>query len=127
MKKKIPSIPTPGLLVESIDCEGFYYSGLRYEGLLNLQNLDYLKWLSLKGNSLIDDWGLDRLSGMMSNKSLEYLDLRGCPVTHRGVQVLYRMPTLRMLILDGKTNDEDLDYTCAMLQELMPDLLIKFD
>lgn len=109
-----------GLFVEEIDCEG---ATIYYEGLENMRRLKSLRFLSVKGMKSFDDWCLDRISGS-ELESLVELDLSGTSVTEKGLQALYRIPSLKKLILDDRNKSTDWKLVVAMLQEIMPDLEI---
>lgn len=96
---------------------------LYYEGLENLRRLKNLKFLSFHNVITFDDWCLDRVSGSEFN-SLEILDLSGTNITERGLGSLYRIPSLKLLILDDPKKDKSYELTCAMLEEIIPNLKI---
>jgi hypothetical protein len=106
-------------LIEAIDCENME---LYYEGLENIRRLKKLKSISFKNVKLFDDWCLDRVSGSEFD-SLEELNISGTIVTPNGLQALYRVPTLRKLILDiPETDNSTWHLTIAMLQDINPNL-----
>lgn len=107
-------------LVEAIRCDGME---LYYEGLENVRRLQHLKFLSVHGVGQFDDWCLDRVSGSELT-ALEVLDVSGTAVTERGLAALYRVPTLRMLIVDDAQQSRSYELTCALLEELMPELKV---
>lgn len=117
----LPDRYVHGMFVEAIDCEGVE---LYYEGLENLRRLKSLRYLSFKNVKSFDDWCLDRVSGS-EFESLEELNLSGTVVTQRGLQSLYRIPSLKKLILDDPYRDSEWSLTIAMLQEIIPDLQIE--
>lgn len=96
---------------------------LFYEGLENVRRLDHLKFLSFRNVKTFDDWCLDRVSGSEFT-ALEILDISGTQVTERGLCALYRMPSLRMLIVDDPQLNKTYELTCAMLEELVPEIKI---
>lgn len=116
----LPDRYVHGLFLEAIDCEGVK---LYYEGLENIHRLRNLRWCSFKNMTTFDDWCLDRMSGSEMD-SLEVLDLSGTNVSSRGLQALYRIPTLKKLILTDPYRDMEWKLTVAMLQEIMTDLEI---
>lgn len=116
----LPKTYQPDVFVEAIDCEGVE---IYYEGLENLRRLKYLRFLSYKDVESFDDWCLDRLSGS-EYESLEILNLSGTKISHRGLQALYRVPTLKKLILSDPYRDVQWKLTLAMLQDILPDLEI---
>lgn len=107
-------------LVEAIKCDNME---LYYEGLENLRRLKNLKFLSFHNVTTFDDWCLDRVSGSEFN-SLEILDLSKTNITERGLGALYRIPSLKLLILDDPKKDKSYELTCAMLEEIIPSLKI---
>lgn len=96
---------------------------LYYEGLENVRRLHHLKFLSFHNVKLFDDWCLDRISGSELT-ALEVLDLSGTKVTERGLGALYRIPTLKVLIVDDAQQSKAYELTCALLEELMPEIKI---
>ncbi|CAG9855724.1 unnamed protein product [Phyllotreta striolata] len=111
-------------ILEAIDCTNMK---LMYEGLVNLADLQDVKWLSLNGCENIDDWCLDRISNLFSH-SLIYLDLRNCTnITSRGLATLYRLDHLKTLYLDDFYKSTIFELTCLLLQEAKPDLEITSD
>lgn len=108
--------------IEAIDCED---TDLYYEGLQNLRNIRFLKWLSFNDCPNFDDWCLDTICGQ-HYKSLVYLDLRNCPnLTHRGLVALWKMEKLKILYLDDLVRSTEYEMTILMLQEHLPLLDIK--
>lgn len=109
--------------VEAIDFEGM---DLFYEGLENTRLLTSLKHISVRNVTRFDDWCLDRVSGSELT-SLDTLNLTGTQVTARGLGALYRIPSLRTLILDERLQvDKEVELTTFMLQDIIPDLKIVF-
>lgn len=117
---RIPDRYVPDLFLEAIDCEGVE---IFYEGLENLRRLKKLRFLSFKDVKYFDDWSLDRVSGS-EFEALEVLNLSGTDVTYRGFGALYRIPSLKKLIVDDPFRDTSWALTLAMLQEIIPDLEI---
>lgn len=117
----LPNKYDPSYELEAIDCENML---LHYEGLENIRRLKKLRYLSFKNIKFFDDWCLDRISGSEFVK-LEVLDVSGTAVTANGLQALYRIPSLKKLILDFPGNeDHQFNLTIAMLQDIMPNLEI---
>lgn len=116
----LPNKFVSGMFVEAIDCEGI---NLYYEGLENVRRLKKLRFLSFKRITSFDDWCLDRVSGS-EFESLEMLDLSGTQISERGLQALYRVPTLKKLILDNPNRNTNWSLTLAMLQDILPELKI---
>ena len=56
----IPDVYVKGWYVEAIDMAG---SNILYEGLQNLRNLHYLKYLDISHCPLVDEWCMDRITG----------------------------------------------------------------
>ena len=74
---------------------------------------------------MIDAWCLDRLTGEYED-SLEYLDLSGCKsLNWNGLECLWRLRKLKVLVLQDMEHIKDLDLLCLMLLEILPDLQIK--
>lgn len=121
---KLPDHYVEGNFVEAIDCTNFLYGGIRYEGVENLKNLNFLKWLCLKNNKFVDVWCLDRIAGQNGN-SLEYLDISGCNLCVRCIFALIRMPALKFLVISDPGVDVTLQAGISMLEQEKPDLLIK--
>lgn len=118
----LPNKYVHGLFVEHIDCEKMK-PRIYYEGLENIRRLEKLKTISFKGNKYYGDWCLDRTSGS-EYENLERLDLSGTKVTHRGLQGLYRIPSLKELVIDNPFRNTEWLLVIAMLQEIMPELKI---
>lgn len=110
----LPKNFVPNMYIESIRCDNME---LYYEGLENVRRLKHLKYLSFKNVATFDDWCLDRVSGSEFSQ-LETLDLSGTNITERGLQSLYRIPTLRTLILDEPARDKGMELVLSMLQEV---------
>ncbi|XP_038207437.1 distal membrane-arm assembly complex protein 2 [Zerene cesonia] len=121
---KLPSRFIDGYFVEAVDCTNFHRNGIRYEGIQNLTGLNFLKWLSLKGNKHVDVWCLDRLAGQNGN-SLEYLDITGCNICVGSILALARMRALKFLVLTDPGDDTELQAALSCLEEENPDILIK--
>lgn len=114
----LPSTFDSRYIVEAVDVNGF---DLHYEGLSNLCGLVKLKWLSLKNCKNIDDWGLDKISAEFPE--LEYLDISGCEkITERGLESLYRMLSLKTLIVTNYSKSVAFELTCMMLEDCIPGL-----
>lgn len=96
---------------------------LHYEGLENIRRLHNLKFLSFRNVKPFDDWCLDRVSGSEFS-SLEVLDLSGTNITERGLNALYRIPTLKLLIIDDLKRNTGMELVCAMIEESYPDIKI---
>ncbi|GLV32261.1 Nucleobindin 1 [Carabus blaptoides fortunei] len=67
----LPNVYVSNKFIHSIDCSNM---ALHYEGLSNLKGLKKLQWLSLNNCPYMDDWCMDRISGMFEN-NLQYLDV----------------------------------------------------
>ena len=120
---KLPTKYVHGMFVEAIDCEDVE---IYYEGLENLRRLKSLRFLSFKNVKSFDDWCLDRVSGS-EFENLEVLNLAGTQITELGLQALYRVPSLRKLILSEPYRNVEWKLTLAMLQDIIPDLEIVED
>lgn len=121
---KLPDSYEDGWLVEAVDCTNFLHTGVRYEGLQNLSNLHFLKWLCLKNSRHVDVWCLDRIAGQNGN-TLEYLDISGCKLCVGGVFALMRMSALKFLVVTDPGHDITLQAALSMLEAEKPGLLIK--
>lgn len=110
--------------VEAMDFEGM---DLFYEGLENIRMLHSLKQLSFRNVPRFDDWCLDRVSGS-DLPALQILNVSGTKVTARGLGALYRLPSLRTLILDKSfQDDKEVALTVFMLQDLVPELSVVYE
>uniref|UniRef100_A0A182S685 Vacuolar protein sorting-associated protein 26C n=1 Tax=Anopheles maculatus TaxID=74869 RepID=A0A182S685_9DIPT len=114
----LPRHHVPGMVLEEVRCDGMT---LFYEGMENIQKLLRLKHLSFENVALFNDWYLDRISGN-TLPSLEKLNLRGTAITHRGLNCLYRLPSLKLLLVDDPEKDILWKLTVAMLEEWNPNL-----
>uniref|UniRef100_A0A182PHB0 Vacuolar protein sorting-associated protein 26C n=1 Tax=Anopheles epiroticus TaxID=199890 RepID=A0A182PHB0_9DIPT len=114
----LPRHHIPGLVLEEVRCDGMT---LFYEGMENIQKLLRLKHLSFEKVVQFDDWHLDRISGNVL-PSLEKLNLRGTAISHRGLNCLYRLPSLKLLLVDDPEKDIHWKLTVAMLEEWNPNL-----
>lgn len=117
---KLPNKFDEKYKVEAIKCDNML---LYYEGLENIRRLKSLKFLSFNNVEQFDDWYLDRVSGLELD-ALEVLDLSGTQITENGLQALYRVRSLKLLIFDGTTRSKAMELVCAMLEELFPLLKI---
>lgn len=117
----IPAVYVPGWVIEAIDCSA---SKLVFEGLQNLRNLHYLKYLDISYCDLMDEWCLDRISGEYAD-TLEYLNLSGCRgLNWNGLEVLWRLKNLKTLVLKDLDHVEDLNLICLLLLDVNPNLKI---
>ncbi|XP_053670133.1 distal membrane-arm assembly complex protein 2 [Anopheles nili] len=116
----LPRRHVPGMVLEEVRCDGL---NLFYEGMENIQKLLRLRHLSFENVALFDDWYLDRISGNML-PSLEKLNLRGTAVSHRGLNCLYRLPSLKLLLVDDPEKDILWKLSVAMLEEWNPNLRV---
>ncbi|XP_036326563.1 distal membrane-arm assembly complex protein 2 isoform X2 [Rhagoletis pomonella] len=116
----LPKKYHPAFKVEALRCDNMT---LYYEGLENLRNLEELKFLSLHNVPTFDDWCLDRVSGSGYTK-LEVLDISGTSCTVNGLSCLYRIPTLKLLIVDDPKATLEYELAYSMLQEVIPNLKI---
>lgn len=116
----LPKKYDPEWKLEAIRCDNMK---LYYEGLENIRNLQNLKFWSLVNCKTIDDWCLDRISGGQ-NPKLEVLDLTGTNITYRGLNALYRLESLKVLVLDDPKVSKELELTCALLEDALPKLKI---
>jgi hypothetical protein len=110
----LPGKFVPSMVLEAIKCDNME---LYYEGLENVRRLKYLKYLSFKNVEPFDDWCLDRVSGS-EFEALETLDLSGTNITEKGLQALYRIPSLKTLIVDDPHRNKAWELVLAMLEEI---------
>lgn len=111
-------------VLQAIDCSDM---DLYYEGLINLQKLQKVEWLSLNGCEHIDDWCIDRISNIFSD-TLLYLDIRNCPgISYRGLGALYKLENLKILNVDEVLPYNAFEMTCLLLQDLNLSLDIRTD
>lgn len=117
----LPKKYVPNLFLECIDASG---TGLRYEGLVNFTNLKHLKWLSVNGCPLIDDWCLDRMSHMF--RSIEYLDISNCNlISPNGLAALYRLKDLTVLKIENMKPSIELELSCYLIKDMNPNIKIE--
>ncbi|XP_046752118.1 distal membrane-arm assembly complex protein 2 [Diprion similis] len=116
----LPSSFVPDFVLEAIDLNGI---GLYYEGLDNMRYLNELTWLSFKGCKTIDDWCLDKMSSYYPK--LKYLDISDCEqVTERGLEALYRIHSLKKLIVTNHHASPAFELTCMMLEDCSSQLKV---
>ena len=85
----------------------------------------YIKRLDLAYSPMIDAWCVDRITGEYQD-SLEYLDVSGCKkLNWNGLECLWRLRKLKVLVLQDMEHIKDLDLLCLMLLEILPDLQIR--
>ena len=90
-----------------------------------MRNLLYIKKLDISYSAMVDAWCLDRITGEYED-SLEYLDLSGCKALNwNGLECVWRLRKLKVLVLQDMEHIKDLDLLCLMLLEILPDLQIK--
>ncbi|XP_002026897.2 distal membrane-arm assembly complex protein 2 [Drosophila persimilis] len=116
----LPNKFHPGYKVEALRCDNMT---LYYEGLDNLRCLDQLKFLSFHNVKTFDDWCLDRVSGGEYPR-LEVLDLSGTEVTTNGLSCLYRLPQLKLLIVDDPKQSVEMELAAAMLEVALSPLKV---
>nr|CAI5847309.1 unnamed protein product [Callosobruchus analis] len=121
-KYDLPKVYEEDWYIQAIDCRDM---SIYYEGLVNFYDLKNVEWLSFNGCEHIDDWCLDRITNIFSH-SLVYLDIRNCPnISARGVGCLYKLRKLKILYVDDLMKSTVYEYTCLLLEELMPELEIR--
>lgn len=111
----------PKYKIERLRCDNME---LYYEGLENIRRLDDLKYLSFYNVKEFDDWCLDRVSGS-EFPSLEVLDITKTKVTERGLQALYRLPTLKTIYMSAPKRTTACELVIALLEDIMPTLTVK--
>ena len=68
---------------------------------------------------------MDRITGEFQD-SLEYLDVSGCRALNwNGLECLWRLRKLKVLVLHDMEHIKDLDLICLMLLDVFPDLQIR--
>lgn len=117
---ELPAKFDRNFLIEAIKCDDME---LYYEGLENIRRLKFMKFLSFRNVKQFDDWCLDRVSGSQFD-NLEVLDISGTQITENGLSALYRIPTLKMLIVDDPHKSKTFEYTCLLLEDIFPDIKI---
>lgn len=116
----LPNKFVPNVVVEALDLEGVH---ILFDGMVNLENLRELRWLSLRGCSEVDDWFCDRLARYRN--SLEYLDISNCSkVTDRGVACLHRLRYLKTLKLDNLPQFENSHLVRLLLEDVLPNCVV---
>lgn len=116
----LPNKYHPAYHVEGLRCDNMT---LYYEGIENLLNLQEMKFLSFHNVRTFDDWCLDRVSGSGYIK-LEVLDISNTSCTVNGLSCLYRIQTLKLLIVNDPKESLEFELACSMLQEVIPNLKI---
>lgn len=111
-------------VLQAMDCSDMT---LYYEGLANFADLQNVQWLSINGCEHMDDWCLDKISNIFSH-SLIYLDIRNCSnISYRGLSAVQKLENLKILYVDDLLRSTSYEYTCLLLEELMPNLQIRSD
>lgn len=116
MQFDFPNMYDESYKLEEIRCDNM---DLYYEGIENIRRLKCLKRLSFRNVKTFDDWCLDRLSGN-EFPVLEVLDLTGTSITERGLCALYRIPSLKILIIDDPKKSTSFELHCLLLEEAIP-------
>lgn len=116
----VPRLYDPKYLIDAIKCDGME---LVYEGLENVRRLNHLKYLSMRDVKTFDDWCMDRLCGNQF-PALEILDVTGTNITANALFAVPKLRSLKALVLDTDDRSIEFQLTCALLQEVMPDLKI---
>lgn len=117
----LPGHFVPNLVLEEIKCDNM---NLFYEGIENIRRLRYLKHLSFENVTKFNDWYLDRISGS-SFPALEVLNLRGTTVTDRGLHCLYRLPSLKLVLVDDPEKNIMWKMMVSLLEEWNPELEVR--
>lgn len=117
----LPDRYDPTWRITHLDASGI---DLYYEGIENFRNLRTLSWASFKGNKYFDDWCMDKVAAEFPN--MEFLDVSDCPMlTERGLEALYRLYSLRKLIVTDFHKQPSFELTCALLEDCCPELDIE--
>jgi len=120
-KLNLPALYVPGWHIEAIDCST---SRLVYEGLQNLRNLHYVKYIDFSYCQHLDEWCMDRITGEYAD-TVEYINLSGCRnINANGLEVLWRFRNLKTLVLKDMDHVEDLNLVCLLLLDVFPKLKI---
>lgn len=122
--EKLPNRFKEGYFVEAVECANFHHGGIRFEGLQNLMDVNFLKWLSLRNNPHVDVWCLDRVAGL-NGSSLEYLDISGCNFCLGCINAVARMRALKFLVVTDPGENPQLQTALSMLEQEKPSLMIK--
>ncbi|XP_055629360.1 uncharacterized protein LOC129770500 [Toxorhynchites rutilus septentrionalis] len=117
----LPKNADPNFILEEIKCDNM---DLYYDGLENIRRLQHLKYLSFENVSRFDDWCLDRVSGS-EFPSLEILNLKGTAVTDKGFNCLYRLPSLKLVLVDDPKKNLMWELVISMLEEWNPKITVK--
>lgn len=80
--------------------------------------------MNLDGNFKLDDWACEKLARQFRNsKTLTYLSLCNIPaISHRGVEVFHKIPSLRTLLIKGTKAAEHqfIELVILMFNEVNP-------
>lgn len=120
---ELPNEYESGWVLEAIDFSG---TRIRYEGLINLRNLNRVHTLIAKKCPYLDDWCLDMISSELL--ALETIDLSGCEkISSNGLVTLTRLPKLHTLDLSDcpVSDNKDGMLVCLLLQDYNPNLNIR--
>src|SRR6218665_3207733 len=103
----------------SVDASGIKLS---YEGLDNFILLPELEELHLCNNNL-DDFACDKIARIFRNcDRLEYLDLSDNKISHRGVEGLYQIRSLKKLIIKNTkaSQFEFIELLVSLFEDILP-------
>ncbi|KAL8619789.1 hypothetical protein ACOMHN_025875 [Nucella lapillus] len=116
----MPNNYVPGLHLEAIDCTGVQMSYVAFDNMVDLEQLQYLKFSRC---SNFDDWCLARL--YQFKDTLEFLDLSDCwDVTENGLACLHMLRNLKGLKLTGLPKVKDMGLLVLLLEEALPQCTI---
>lgn len=90
----------------------------------NLTTLNTLEELNLSKNKLLDDYVCDKLARIFRNsRHLSVLDLSDNPlISHRGVEALHRIKSLKRLVIKGTkaANDPFIELLIILFNDVNP-------
>lgn len=116
----LPNSFNPDYILEAIDFSG---TNIIYEGLINIENLQELKWLSFAFCPYINNWVIDKISGQHGD-TLEYLDISYTNISAHALGALYRFKKLKTLKLYGFSEDSEFIVACNKIKQDFPYLVI---
>lgn len=117
---ELPDKYDPEILIEAIDCSD---CNIIYEGLYNFKQLQAVRWLSLKNNQILDNWGVDWICAEFT-RTLMYLDISDCPLlTVDCLASIYKLERLKTLVVSAESKEWEL--SCLLLQDFKPSLKIE--
>lgn len=116
----LPNKYHPDWMVDAILCDDM---NLYYEGLANVRRLNYLKYISFRNVKRFDNWSMDRFCGNEFD-SLEIMDITGTSVTSNGLSAIFKLPSLRLLVVDDRKRSPEFELTILEMEITRPSLRI---